>query len=475
MEEVVINMERWQGTFTFGKREQSSKSMELESDTNESSSSRYFDAELYCGIDFDENQLDSVEIRTSELFHRGNLQGLAVSPCTFDESEEIIFYEGSDSSPSTSDESQINGHGIREAQDNNKLVWNNDTDYNSTHTLIDDRSSFSTIHTEAETQRPADCTEKYGVKVIELDKETQSYKNVPEADCTGFERISNDVKALSTPNVITTDDDDEYKSGHHHELEGQQGLDDSITHSCSLESDVGVVESNFLSLIDSFESDNDEVFHTTELGMQKGESSTNDRRSGLVVANEVSPRGAEDDGSGVELEFQQYAINDDDFEAMEDDNSCTTFETTLQMEESSERSYDYLGELQGSKDEPHKTFPKEQTISSSLNNILALMASGNKDDEGSESIECDSPTFATPPSHQTENNLLMIVLANGESTRTVPGECTICLESYKPGDVVVWASSQASDCTHVFHRKCITTYFVRVDGTLCPCCRQKFI
>jgi hypothetical protein len=52
--------------------------------------------------------------------------------------------------------------------------------------------------------------------------------------------------------------------------------------------------------------------------------------------------------------------------------------------------------------------------------------------------------------------------------------CAICLESYSPGDSVVWSSNPK--CCHVFHTDCMVHYLVHVrnGGTSCPTCRQTF-
>jgi hypothetical protein len=52
--------------------------------------------------------------------------------------------------------------------------------------------------------------------------------------------------------------------------------------------------------------------------------------------------------------------------------------------------------------------------------------------------------------------------------------CAICLESYSPGDSVVWSSNPK--CCHVFHTDCMVHYLVHVKngGTSCPTCRQTF-
>lgn len=56
----------------------------------------------------------------------------------------------------------------------------------------------------------------------------------------------------------------------------------------------------------------------------------------------------------------------------------------------------------------------------------------------------------------------------------VPNFCTICTESYKAGDKVVW--SHDVECRHVFHRDCLIDYLLNVHGdvTPCPYCRRNF-
>ena len=59
--------------------------------------------------------------------------------------------------------------------------------------------------------------------------------------------------------------------------------------------------------------------------------------------------------------------------------------------------------------------------------------------------------------------------------RCVQGTCMICLNSYKPGDVVTWSAN--SECVHAFHQNCIITWLTKINNdTLdCPCCRQSFV
>jgi len=64
----------------------------------------------------------------------------------------------------------------------------------------------------------------------------------------------------------------------------------------------------------------------------------------------------------------------------------------------------------------------------------------------------------------------------------VSGECVVCLESMKVGEMVVWSETQC--CNHVFHKSCMVSFLahqrhtpamVREDANPCPMCRQKYL
>jgi Ring finger domain len=120
----------------------------------------------------------------------------------------------------------------------------------------------------------------------------------------------------------------------------------------------------------------------------------------------------------------------------------------------------------------HKPKHKGKTLAASavMGTIMSLLSAsrGSSDDD-------DDPTTETSSTQHTRSDLLLIVPPTGGPPRTVPGECVICLEAYKPGEIVVWSSAPQSTCQHVYHRDCITNYLIRVEGGTCPCCRQAFI
>lgn len=53
---------------------------------------------------------------------------------------------------------------------------------------------------------------------------------------------------------------------------------------------------------------------------------------------------------------------------------------------------------------------------------------------------------------------------------TVPNCCVVCLESYIPGDLVVWSCN--SDCQHAMHQSCVLKYLVHIQkkAGMTPCC-----
>jgi hypothetical protein len=54
-------------------------------------------------------------------------------------------------------------------------------------------------------------------------------------------------------------------------------------------------------------------------------------------------------------------------------------------------------------------------------------------------------------------------------------ECSTCLESYKSGDKVSWATGETSSCVHGFHRDCIVRWLSSKEEATCPTCRQSFL
>jgi len=61
----------------------------------------------------------------------------------------------------------------------------------------------------------------------------------------------------------------------------------------------------------------------------------------------------------------------------------------------------------------------------------------------------------------------------GKDLKLEPGECAICLSTYKVGDVLLW--SQNNECNHCFHRDCILTWLMKKQSVECPCCRREFL
>jgi len=62
-----------------------------------------------------------------------------------------------------------------------------------------------------------------------------------------------------------------------------------------------------------------------------------------------------------------------------------------------------------------------------------------------------------------------------DSTRSIPGTCSICLNLYAVSEAVTWSTNQ--DCVHCFHENCIVSWLLRKNSKhrQCPCCRQQFV
>ena len=105
-------------------------------------------------------------------------------------------------------------------------------------------------------------------------------------------------------------------------------------------------------------------------------------------------------------------------------------------------------------------------------------ADDNDNDDDEETIEEDRlliiPRAGSPllPSHtnsQSDDSSI-------QTMRQVPAMCTICLDPYKAGEMVVWSSN--SKCKDCFHEQCIVAWLSKRRGgsdARCPCCRQHFI
>ena len=79
------------------------------------------------------------------------------------------------------------------------------------------------------------------------------------------------------------------------------------------------------------------------------------------------------------------------------------------------------------------------------------------------------------PEHQTYDAESGQYVMGPKDKRCVSGTCIICLNAYKPGDIVTWSAN--SECTHAFHQNCIITWFTETNNENfdCPCCRQSFV
>jgi hypothetical protein len=80
-----------------------------------------------------------------------------------------------------------------------------------------------------------------------------------------------------------------------------------------------------------------------------------------------------------------------------------------------------------------------------------------------------------PGADDGEDNLYrgQLILPRSEKqyvSSIVPNCCVICLDSYHPGDSVVWSCN--SDCQHAMHEACVLKYLVRIQKKvgITPCC-----
>jgi hypothetical protein len=76
---------------------------------------------------------------------------------------------------------------------------------------------------------------------------------------------------------------------------------------------------------------------------------------------------------------------------------------------------------------------------------------------------------------ESEDCFLILPRRRSPQIETVSNECAICLDTYKPGESVVWSCNK--NCPHVFHQDCLLDYWVKIhdNSTPCPMCRQNFL
>jgi hypothetical protein len=76
---------------------------------------------------------------------------------------------------------------------------------------------------------------------------------------------------------------------------------------------------------------------------------------------------------------------------------------------------------------------------------------------------------------ESEDYFLVLPRRQSPQIETVSNECAICLDTYKPGESVVWSCNR--NCPHAFHQDCLLDYWVKVNdnSSPCPMCRQNFL
>ena len=107
------------------------------------------------------------------------------------------------------------------------------------------------------------------------------------------------------------------------------------------------------------------------------------------------------------------------------------------------------------------------------------MESGDSDDEEySNQNEVSEIADTIAQSERSTTRILVpgptIRRRDSKEPRVATGECAICLNTYMPGERIVWSSNEA--CAHVFHLQCMLKWSMNRDEDVsCPCCRQIFI
>lgn len=113
----------------------------------------------------------------------------------------------------------------------------------------------------------------------------------------------------------------------------------------------------------------------------------------------------------------------------------------------------------------------------SLRSVCDGIEAGENDDQTVTSIQKDDGAHKN---NKFRNDLDGSMSSQKRSLRSVfsswrkqadTGECSICLESYKPGEMICVAKVET--CDHVFHKECLIEWLKRKD--CCPLCRVNLL
>ena len=101
--------------------------------------------------------------------------------------------------------------------------------------------------------------------------------------------------------------------------------------------------------------------------------------------------------------------------------------------------------------------------------VIDFSSDGSVDLEEDATPALEDDTLAPPKS-------VSMLLCDSQDKRntvkhTTTEPCPICLTEYEEGDKICW--SQSSQCTHMFHRKCIFEWLMKHND--CPLCRNDFL
>jgi hypothetical protein len=113
------------------------------------------------------------------------------------------------------------------------------------------------------------------------------------------------------------------------------------------------------------------------------------------------------------------------------------------------------------------------------------VASNGYDIESGRQLSHEDPDSSTDLDTEECNNMISLPCRTGNDThRLVSSTCAICLEEYKEGESIAWASNPK--CIHCFHEECFVEAFTTrlakdeecnqaSSSWSCPMCRQCFL
>jgi hypothetical protein len=175
--------------------------------------------------------------------------------------------------------------------------------------------------------------------------------------------------------------------------------------------------------------------------------------------------------------FDQQKVTKADFKSNSDvmgeaDDDTSHFSGSDTSNTSSDNEYDIESGIPGESVEEKVEIVEEKVVSVNTDNIIGK---GGEDTSSLPDTTKMNEKEEETEEEESEDYSLVLPRRQSPQIETVSNECAICLDTYKPGESVVWSCNK--NCPHAFHQDCLLDYWVKVNdnSSPCPMCRQNFL